>query len=140
MKSLILFILATCLCFSCNGVKRSVSAPSYNLHYLGERDGSKADVVDQTFIKGYKILKSTPLQESDVKTLRAALHKAREADGIIKKCPFEPVYALTSKDTLVLLFDVEYCPRMEEFTAGSSQVYELKIDAALKKIANKLIK
>lgn len=140
MKSLILFVLAACLCYSCNGVKRSVSTASYSLHYLGERDESKTDIVDKTIIKGYKILKSMPLQDEDVKTLRTDLSKAREAEGVIKKCPFEPVYALTSKDTLVLLFDVEYCPRMEEFTAGSSQLYELKIDPTLKKTVNKLIK
>ncbi|MFD2554533.1 hypothetical protein ACFSQW_09035 [Sphingobacterium tabacisoli] len=140
MKSLILLVLATGLCFSCNGVKRSVATPSYSLYYLGERDEAKADIVDETFIKGYKILKSTPLQDSDVKTLRTALNNAREEGDIIKKCPFEPVYALTSKDTLVLLFDIEYCPRMEEIGAVGNRQYELKNDPRVKKVIEKLFK
>lgn len=138
MKVLFAFVLSICIGSSCTGVKRPVTTNSYHLHYLGDKVESTDGVSDSTLVGGYKVMKTRALQDSDVKVLRDALEKAKEQDDVVKRCPFEPVYALTANDTLLLLFDMEYCPRMEDLSVEVSKMYELKSDNNLKKIVDKL--
>lgn len=138
MKYLTVIILLFAL-VSCKATSSATDANKQTVLFLklGEAvdAGSKAKN-----IAGYKIDKKIKISLTQQTDLLEELNNPANFEKAVRRCAFEPTYAVLVNNQLYALFDIEFCPKIQLSPQNDGKIQDLKQNNTLKELIIRITK
>lgn len=131
---ILLFTLASC---KAKSSKNIANKQTVVLLKLGETVEESSKVKN---IGGYKIEKKIKITLAQQKVLLDEINNPTNIEKAVRRCAFEPTYAVLVNNKLYALFDIEFCSKIKLAQNHNSNILDLKENNKLKELIHSLIK
>lgn len=119
--------------FSCKANSEANTPSKHSLQLVKLGDPVEENAKSKN-IAGYKIEKNIKLSKTQQADFLKEINNPENLEKIVRRCAFEPSYALVANNQVIAIFDVEYCPKIQLVQQNDGKILDLKQNNALKEL------